>query len=98
MTVRDDLDAAEYHYRRAVEVEPTSARFYDNLGLLLQNGRRDYEAAEAMFLKASAIDPKFEQARARAGLSVHGAPRRRRGRDADIPRRRVAATPRPRRG
>jgi tetratricopeptide (TPR) repeat protein len=60
-TVRKDYDGAERHYRKAIELAPTAAK-YTNLGALLKNVRKDYDGAENMYRKAIELNPKLTAA------------------------------------
>ena len=61
--------AAEPHFRRAAELQPTSALSWCNLGLSLIFLGRLGDAMEC-FNKALAVDPKFDHAFAGLGLAL----------------------------
>ena len=44
-------------YRKAIELDPSHAMAHNNLGLLLQYVRKDYDGAEKMYRKAIELDP-----------------------------------------
>lgn len=67
---RADCDAAIEHFQQAIALDPDFALAYDGLGACHVNrvfkglgGAEDFEAAEAAFNKALAIDPKIAEAR-----------------------------------
>jgi tetratricopeptide (TPR) repeat protein/energy-coupling factor transporter ATP-binding protein EcfA2 len=52
-----DPNAAEYAYRRAIELDPTDAWPWSNLGALLDEQLNRYDEAEAAFRKAIDLGP-----------------------------------------
>ena len=62
-----EIDEAEAHYRRAIEIDPNYAEAHNNLGLLLDDRGRRAEAAE-QFRKALEINPQYVQAHNNLGV------------------------------
>jgi len=60
---RNELDKAEEHFRRAVEIDPKNARAWNNLGVTLAE-KRQYEEAYEAFVEV------LSPAEARVNLSV----------------------------
>jgi len=55
-------------YRKAIELDPSHAMAHNNLGLLLQYVRKDYDGAEKMYRKAIELDPSYATAHRCPGL------------------------------
>jgi len=49
-------------YRKAIELDPSHAKAHNNLGLLLETVRKDYDGAEKMYRKAIEVDPSHATA------------------------------------
>ncbi len=54
-------DEAEAAYRKAIELNPSDATAYYNLGILLKNLKR-YDEAEAAYRKAIELNPSYATA------------------------------------
>lgn len=67
MAAYADYDGAEVAFRAAIKVDPTEARAYNNLGILLQDVREDYDGAEAAFRTAIKLDPQVASAHCNLG-------------------------------
>lgn len=58
LMVKGDMEGAEEHFSRHIELEPTPLHAtYFALGRILQK-RKDFDGAEAAFLQASRLDPE----------------------------------------
>ena len=55
-------------YRKAIELDPSHAKAHNNLGLLLETVRKDYDGAEKMYRKAIELDPSHAMAHNNLGL------------------------------
>ena len=56
-TFRNDHDAAEDFYKRAIDADPNHAVILGNYARFLKNIRGDHDAAESMFKRAVEVDP-----------------------------------------
>ena len=51
---------AQYEpYTRCIALDPTNAAAHNNLGLVLEEVRKDYDGAERHYRKAIELDPKY---------------------------------------
>ncbi len=66
------IDDAIAGYRKAIELDPTSAGIRVSLGEILCDLKRDYDAAIGCFLKAIELDPRLAQAHADLGAALNG--------------------------
>ena len=55
-------------YTRCIALDPKHAMAHNNLGLVLNNVRKDYDGAEKMFRKAIALDPNDAYAHSNLGI------------------------------
>ena len=63
--------AREKLYRKAIELDSNNAAAHNNLGLLLQTGRKDYDDAEQHYREAIELDPKHAWAHNNLGWLLH---------------------------
>ena len=60
-------EEAEASYRKAIELNPSHATAYSNLGLLLHENLKRYEEAEASYRKAIELNPSYATAYSNLG-------------------------------
>ena len=68
---RAALRAREKLYRKAIELDSNNAAAHNNLGLLLQTVRKDYDDAEQHYREAIELDPKHAWAHYNLGWLLH---------------------------
>jgi tetratricopeptide (TPR) repeat protein len=68
---RAALGAREKLYRKAIELDSNNAAAHNNLGLLMQTVRKDYDDAEQHYREAIELDPKHAWAHYNLGWLLH---------------------------
>ena len=64
-------DEAEAAYRKAIELNPSYADAYSNLGVLLHENLKRYDEAEAAYRKAIELNPSDADAYFNWGVLLH---------------------------